>query len=177
MAFDAMSPLSAYLVDYWARSDGTSRRAALSEAIAQPAAWRVRLGNYSYAMLFTIRRGKSGLKKYYAGWSTIAHLADGNIRYLLNVVTLALESHVANGNQLDASVPASVQTEAAMEMGSNMVRELQGLDVRGAQLTRLALGLGRVFGCLQRTPTDIPQRSRSSAFVMMARTRRRLVLS
>jgi hypothetical protein len=151
-AFDAMSVLSAYLVDYWARSEESSRLDVLRQALGDPRAWEVRLGNYSYAMLFTIRRGKAGHKKLYSGWSTIAHLADGNVRYLLNLVTLALEAHVAAGNQLDVAVPASIQTDAAMEMGSNMVRELQGLDVRGAQLTRLALGLGRVFGVFAADP-------------------------
>src|SRR5207249_11991724 len=51
--FDAMSPLDAYLVGFWARARKTSLKAALGEALADRSAWRSRLDNYQYSMLFT----------------------------------------------------------------------------------------------------------------------------
>lgn len=150
--FDQMTALSAYLVGYWAESQGESPDEVFREALRDPIAWNTRLGNYSYATLFTIRRGRAGHRKLYSGWSTMTLLADGNIRFILNLVTQALERHIADGKRLDSSVSPSVQTSAAMEVGEDTLLQLQGLDTRGAQLTRLTLGLGRIFNVFAAYP-------------------------
>ena len=150
--FDSLEPLSAYLVGYWARSAEVSVSASLAAAQADPREWQTRLGNYSYATLFTIRPRVRGTKKYYAGWATYAQLADGNIRYLLQLVTEALTRHLSAGKDLESQITPQLQTEAATDVGRRAVHELQGLTARGAQLTKLVLGMGRVFQVMAADP-------------------------
>ena len=45
-----------------------------------------------------------------------------------------------------------MQTLAAQETGRANLTELEGMSVRGAQLTKLLLGLGRVFGIMAASP-------------------------
>src|SRR5262249_10720987 len=54
-----------------------------------------------------------------------------------------------------ALVPVSPrrQTLAAQEVGRANLEELDGVDVFGAQLTRLVLGLGRIFQVMARQPS------------------------
>lgn len=151
-AFDAMPLLSACLIGYWARAQGATVRAVLEEACASPGAWDQRVGNYSYALLFTLRKGRRGVKKYYAGWSTFCQLADGNIRLLLELVYQALRAHVADNGSLDGPVSYETQTIAASEVGETTLRELQGQSGIGGQLTRLTLSLGRIFNVFAAAP-------------------------
>ncbi|WP_151781763.1 ORC-CDC6 family AAA ATPase, partial [Acinetobacter bereziniae] len=48
--------------------------------------WKDRFNNYFHAYLFSIRKGKSGIRKYYTGWDTFILLANNNIRYLIELV-------------------------------------------------------------------------------------------
>jgi hypothetical protein len=151
--FDAMSRLSAYLVHYWAQSKFSSELAVLREAIRKPGAWKTRLGNYSYTMLFTLQ-GRVGptLRKHYAGWSTYVALADGNIRYLLDLVSSALVDHVSQEQDLSEPVAPAIQTRAAQKVGEKLVFDLEGQDDLGKQVMRVVLGLGRVFGVMASDP-------------------------
>ncbi|WP_215399317.1 ORC-CDC6 family AAA ATPase [Rheinheimera oceanensis] len=45
--------------------------------------WRQKLDNHFHASLYSIKKGKRGIRKHYCGWDTFVSLANGNIRYLL----------------------------------------------------------------------------------------------
>lgn len=151
-AFDSLSPLSAYMVSYWAESQRQSPIACLREAIENSAGWTTRLANYQHAMLYTIRRKKRGTSKYYTGWTTYTKLADGNIRYLLQLVHEALQLQLKDHDDLSSALSVEVQTRAATSIGGRVVEQLQGLAANGGDLTRLVLGLGRIFGVMASQP-------------------------
>ncbi len=114
-----------------------------------------RLNNYKVPMLFTIRQGKSGVRKYYCGWDVLCRLAHGNIRYLLELVHRSIQLQVQEG--VSASVVPEIQTEAARYIGQKNLRELEGFSVVGAKMVRFVLALGRVFqqlaeDCVGHTP-------------------------
>ncbi len=150
--FDGLTPLEAYLVRFWAVSEQKPLQAVLRDALSDRLAWKTRLNNYQHAMLFALRRRRRGIHKYYCGWDTFVHLADGNIRYLLQLVYESLLRHVEEQGSLAEPVPFEEQTLAAQEVGRKNLTELEGLAVNGAQLTRLVLGLGRVFQVMARQP-------------------------
>jgi hypothetical protein len=150
--FDSLTPMSAYLVGYWAESQGTRPLETLREAISNSASWSTRLTNYQHAMLYTIRRRKRGTSKYYSGWATYAKLADGNIRYLLQLVYEALQLQLQDQQDLSTPLSAEIQTRAATAIGGRVVEQLQGLAANGGDLTRLVLGLGRIFGVMAAQP-------------------------
>ncbi|EPS3326365.1 TPA: hypothetical protein PVK60_000940 [Acinetobacter baumannii] len=118
--------------------------------------WNTRLNNHFYASLFAIRSGKVGIRKYYTGWDTYLNLANGNIRYLLELVHAALLEHLTalEGKEINSFIPISfeLQTNAAIQIGKKNLSELEGLSVEGAKLTKLLLSLGRVFGVLAASP-------------------------
>ncbi|MEV7631900.1 hypothetical protein AB0N64_05745 [Microbacterium sp. NPDC089318] len=151
-AFDQLPTLSACLVGYWANSQSVPSTAVLHEALSDPRAWAQRVGNYSYAMLFTLRRGLRGVRKYYAGWTTYCQLANGNIRLVLELAYQALNRHVAEARDPLSPVSFAHQTEAAADVGQATLRELQGQSGIGGQLTRLTLSLGRVFNVFAAAP-------------------------
>jgi hypothetical protein len=115
--------------------------------LADRSAWKNRVNNYGYALLFSLRKGQGagGVQKYYAGWDTYCTMAAGNIRYLLELVEQALLLHVRRGGALTVPVSAEDQTSAAQAVGRKNLGELEGLSVHGARLTKLVLSLGRVF--------------------------------
>lgn len=150
--FDSMPLLDACLVGYWAQAQNLEVTAVLAEAMRERRAWSQRVGNYSYAMLFTLRRGLRGTHKYYTGWSTYCQLANGNIRLLLELTYQALSLHVAESRNVAESVSFKHQTEAASAVGQATLRELQGQSGIGGQLTRLTLSLGRIFNVFAAAP-------------------------
>jgi hypothetical protein len=62
----------ACMVVRWAQSHTDSELEVLRFAREHPDKWRIRLGNYGYAMLFTIRTNRVGERKYYAGGARTA---------------------------------------------------------------------------------------------------------
>lgn len=149
--FDDLAPLSQYLIEYWAVAQNVSVVDVLREALTKPERWATRVGNYSYAALFTIKAGKRGTRKFYSGWPMICLLAEGNIRVLLRLVHEALRIHVSAYGQL-SPVSAEDQTQAAIRIGGTVLRELSAQSPRGADITRLTLSLGRIFGALAASP-------------------------
>jgi hypothetical protein len=143
----AMSPMEVYFVDFWSKSQGMSLQKVLEEASENPTEWKTRYGNYRYALLYTIRQGKRGIRKYYCGWDTFTNIAAGNIRYVLELVDQSLLAHFQENGSLSTPVPPDVQTSVAQRVGSMNLSELEGLAVNGAHLTKLLLSLGRVFPC------------------------------
>ncbi len=147
---EASSPLEAALAVRWAESHDETLPATVRWAVDNPDKWKTRVVNYGYAALFTIRANRVGHRKYYSGWKTYCQLADGNIRYMIRLVHEALRLHVTSDNSLDTAVAIGAQTDAATRVGEATVRDLQGWSRQGADLTRLTLGLGSVFGSLAR---------------------------
>ncbi|WP_217649443.1 hypothetical protein [Polaromonas sp. YR568] len=134
---------------YWASAPGRgSILECLRDWIANNETWRVRMVNHFHASLFTIRKGKTGFRKYYVGWETFLTLSNGNIRYLIELVHTAFLRHLDEALEPPAPVSAAVQTRAAQEVGSKNLAELEGLSVEGARLTKLLLSLGRIFQVL-----------------------------
>lgn len=151
--FEEMDTLSALLVGFWA--DGHRDETELSvlrEAVRDPGRWEDRVNNYGHSALFTIRPPVRGIRKFYSGWDTYVQLAAGNIRYLLALVREALVVQVEAGQSLAQPIDQNLQTQAAQEVGSRNLRQLQGLAVEGADLTRLVLSIGRLFAVMARQP-------------------------
>jgi hypothetical protein len=148
----ALTPLNLLLLKSWAETQQLSYADVLTEFANNPHEWQVRFGNYKHALLFTIRRGKRGIRKYYAGWNVFTQIAASNIRYLIELVDHSLVQHLRGGGSLDAPVSPETQTKAAQAVGRKNVSELEGLSVYGAQLTKLVLGLGRVFQVMAAQP-------------------------
>ncbi|MEK6743059.1 MAG: hypothetical protein AABZ15_05600 [Nitrospirota bacterium] len=140
-----LSPLELYFVDYWAESKGLSVRDVLNEISKDQSGWNTRYNNYKHALLFTIRRRKRGIQKYYAGWDVFVSLSANNIRYLLELVDQSLVAHLNEGGKLGDLVSPKTQTIAAQNAGRKNLSELEGLSVHGARLTKLLLSLGRIF--------------------------------
>lgn len=149
---EQMSSLSAYMVEYWARSQHLDELEVLRTSASESAQWANRMNNYQHAALYTLRRGRRGISKFYAGWSTYVLLADGNIRFLLQLVNEALQEHLTDKRALDTPVTVQTQTGAAQAVGRRLVEQLQGLSAQGADLTRLVLSLGRVFQVMASDP-------------------------
>ncbi len=121
--------------------------------LSNPNVWKDRVNNHLYASLFSIKQGKPGIRKYYCGWDTYLALANGNIRYLLELVHAALLRHLEKCSD-DELGPISyeIQTKAAEDVGKKNLSELEGLSVDGAKLTKLLLSLGRIFQVMAGDP-------------------------
>lgn len=150
--FDQLPPLEQYFVRYWSISQQEEPAAVLAQARSAPSEWRTRVGNHQYPMLFTIKEGKRGLRKLYAGWDTYVQLSAGNLRFLLQLVMEALIAQLDAGRGLEEPIDPEIQTHAAAAVGRKNVSDLQGLDPRGGDLSRVVLGLGRVFQVMAHSP-------------------------
>ncbi len=143
-------PLDAYVVCWWAESRGDNILQTVLEYLSRSAEWSPRIDNYRYAALFTLRQGRRGISKYYSGWGVFTHLANGNIRYVLELLEQSLVKHLEGGGSLSTPVSYPAQTLAAQEVGKKNLGELEGLVENGVRLTKLLLGLGRVFQVMAR---------------------------
>ena len=150
------SPTMVFLMGFWSASGHGSPLEVVRDAMDKPNEWQQRHGNYAHALLFTMRHGKRGIRKYYAGWRVFLHLAGGNIRFLLELVHQSLLHHFQEQAEraLDIPVDPKTQTLAAQQVGRKNLNELEGIGVEGAKLTKLLLGLGRVFEVLAEHPVD-----------------------
>lgn len=154
-----------FFIAYWAKWHEMSIEAAIIDYLNSPEKWDTRYDNYKYNTLFKIRkgRGKRGIQKYYSGWQTYVKLANGNIRYLMELVYRALNKHIEEGEDLNGVISHKNQTLAAQEVGLKNLSQLEGLKKNGAQLTKLLLGLGRVFQVLASTEGNIaPEKNQFS---------------
>ncbi len=147
-----LSDLELFAIVCRASAEEKSVEAMLSESCRDQRKWREHYDNYKHAYLFAIRKGKRGIRKYYAGWRVFCLMSACNIRYLLELVDQAINSHLdSEGDPLEPINP-QIQTEAAHAAGQKNLRELEGLSLGGAKLTRLLLGLGRVFQVMAENP-------------------------
>lgn len=150
---DAIKDLPAlyiYFIFYWASIHPISYKDIILDYTKNKKIWNIRYNSYKYEMLFKIRKGRGmvGIQKYYSGWNTYIKLANGNIRYLMELVYRAYEKHISGGSDLKFPVSYENQTYAAQDIGLKNLMELEGLWKNGAQLTKLLLGFGRIFNVL-----------------------------
>ena len=151
-ALESLQPLEQFFALFWADSKRVPIADVVEETRTSPKAWADRYGNYKHAVLFELRAGKRGIRKHYAGWSVFTQLAAGNIRYLLELVDRALAAHLRDGGDIGTPIPWGTQTISAQRVGQKNLTELEGLSVHGARLTKLLLGLGRVFQVMAEDP-------------------------
>lgn len=147
----SMKPLQKYFAMLWAAEQGVPLEQIVSKWLSSGTEWNARYENYKYAFLFAIKRNRRGIRKYYSGWSTYVKLAAGNLRYLLE---LSVEALILNARKGADGAPVShqIQTEAAEEVAKKNFRELDGASLSSGHLTKLLLGLGRVFYAMARQP-------------------------
>ena len=140
--------LQAYFVLYWSRSHGSNLVSEIRNFREDPSKWDTRFQNYKHALLYTIRKGRRGIRKYYSGWDTLLLISNSNIRYALELVYESLRHSVKEQDQALHPVSPRLQTAAAQSVGARALKELEGVSIYGAQLTKLVLGLGRVFNVM-----------------------------
>ena len=148
-----------YFIEYWSRKNEEPISELLAEWFNDRGKWGNRLNNHFYASLFGIREGKIGIRKYYCGWDTLLALANGNIRYLLELVDTVLKDYLEDCKSREEvikypSISPALQTHAAMKVGKKNLSELEGLSVEGGKLTKLLLSLGRIFNILASKPLN-----------------------
>jgi hypothetical protein len=141
----SLPPLYIYFFGFWAAGQQLSLFEAFQDFYRNRTEWDTRYENYKHALLYTIRKGKRGIQKYFTGWDVFVRLSSTNIRYLLELVVESLLLHLKADGQLTEQISFELQTKAAQTIGKKNLSELEGLTVHGAQLTKLLLGLGRVF--------------------------------
>ena len=120
--------------------------------VTDRAVWSHRFTNYTHSLLYTIRSGKRGIRKHYCGARVFSQMAAGNIRYFLELVDQSIAAHLDKKRSLSEPIGATTQTTAAQRVGRKNLSELEGLSVDGAKLTKLVLGLGRVFQVMASKP-------------------------
>ena len=145
--FGSLSPLEKYFLQARASATNSSIEDTI-ELASVDARWIGKFDNHSHALLFTIKKGKRGIRKFYCGWRVFALLANGNLRYLIELVDASIAMHLGEERSLAERVSPENQTKAAQQVGKKNLGELEGLSIHGAKLSKLLLGLGRVFGIM-----------------------------
>ena len=145
-----LSPLYKFFLAYWAVKHNLTLKDELVDYLDNTDTWNTRYDNYKYSLLFKIRtgRGSGGIQKYYAGWNTFVKLANGNIRYLMELVYRSYYLYLQEGGEIKKPVSADIQTKAARSVGWKNLNELEGAWSNGAQLTRLVQTIGTIFSRL-----------------------------
>ena len=149
---EQMPKLQAYFLWFWSQAHGSSLASEIRRFKKSPSSWHTRYQNYKHALLYTLRRGKRGLRKYYCGWDTFLLISNNNIRYALELVYESLKQGLNQQSQEFGRIDHELQTNAAQSVGARALKELEGVSIYGAQLTKLVLGLGRVFSVMASYP-------------------------
>lgn len=147
----------AYFLQFWRDSQAAGGKKFSLYDLAvdwrdNPSEWAVRLGNYAYASLFWLSKGRRGarIRKFYSGNATLLALASGNVRFYLLIVSKALRD--AGHLSPEGGVSPEVQTLAARQVAESHLNQLDGQCPRCGEVKRLALVVGRVFFELTRNP-------------------------
>lgn len=111
-----------------------------------------RYDNYAYALLFQVAERGRKITKFYCGHNTFALMSNRNIRFYLQLVYEAILKQQEAKKPLSEPIDASNQTLAARDVGLTYLRELEGVTVKGAQITKLLLGFGRLFQIMSENP-------------------------
>lgn len=141
-------PLYKFFLAYWADIHHDSIKDTVKNYEFNTRSWDQRYENYKYSLLFKIRRGRGqvGIQKYYAGWNTFVKLANGNIRYIMELVYKSCYLYLQDNGDITNPIPFDKQTEAAQEVGKKNLTELEGAWEKGVQITKLVMSLGSLFG-------------------------------
>lgn len=151
-AISGIGHLEMTVLDYWRQAQEWTYERTAEDFANNPKSWETRYVNYSYSALFTIRQRRTGIRKYYSGWSTFLHLAAGNIRYALELVEQSFLQSIGDATVALPVVAAEEQTRAAIAVGEKNLTELEQVDEFGSDLIRIVLGLGRVFQMMATYP-------------------------
>lgn len=144
LTLKGLHPALIWFAVEWGKVQRQSPVESLKQLAESPKDWEYRfVNNYGYSSLFAIKKGK--IRKHYAGWDVYLKLAAGNIRFLLQLVEEALREHIRRGCEFTTPIKPDAQTGAAWNIGLRNFEELEGIDVKGAKIMRLLLGIGRVF--------------------------------
>lgn len=166
------SELFRYFLMFWAHTHSLDVKDVINDYASNNHLWQQRYNNYSYSVLFTIKRGKAGIRKYYSGWKTLVYLAKGNIRFMMELVYKILEKHVREYGELTSDIPFKTQTEAAIEIGKKNLRELERLHEQGTKVVKLLNALGRLFSTL--AAREAPKAPEVNQFVISGRVNNEL---
>lgn len=145
-----ISSLYKFFLAYWSTNHNRLLKDEIEDFQNNTRNWNTRYDNYKYSLLFKIRtgRGSGGIQKYYAGWNTFVKLANGNIRYLMELVYRSYYLYMQDGGDISKPISADIQTKAARNVGWKNLTELEGTWSNGAQLTRMVQTLGTIFSKL-----------------------------
>lgn len=149
-----------FLIGYWSNMHGVPIQDVIEDYLRNTSRWDDRYDNYKYSMLFKIRtgRGSGGVQKYFAGWNTFVKLANGNIRYLMELVYQSYYLMMQkNDIKIDAPISPDIQTLAAYNVGRKNLTELEGTWNKGVQLTKLVQTLGTLFHHLAQEGKAAPE--------------------
>ena len=149
---DSLTAIQRYIMVLWSDAPGESLNDIWESYVTHPKEWRDRFNNYSHGVLYSIRRGKRGIRKYYCGVRTFTQMAASNIRYFLELLDQSLALHVKDNSALDQPISPKTQTLAAQNVGQKNLAELEGLSIHGGTLTKLVLGLGRIYQVMAANP-------------------------
>ena len=156
----------AYLVFFLAERTNQLVNDVVSKVIADPRYWRNVRNNYGHLSLFSITRGMRGStrQKFYAGAKTFLALSGGNVRYLLELVNQVLleYSNLHHNEPVEPiyKISAGIQTNAAISVAQQRLRQIQALSERGLEVFRLVVILGTAFEALVREPQrSAPERT------------------
>lgn len=154
--FDTLPTHRSYFLDYWHESSGEQIATLAQSWLDDSATWEGRIGNYGYASLFWLSKGRKGarIRKYYSGMSTMLAMASGNIRFFLELIDEAVQIQLASGWDSTGVliIQPKAQTEAAKLVGKRRLSQLEGLSDRGVEIKRLVLAIGKVFFEFARDP-------------------------
>ena len=150
--FDSLTAIQRYLMVLWSDATEESLNDIWESYVTNPTRWLDRFNNYSHGVLYSIRRGKRGIRKYFCGARTFTQMAASNIRYFLELLDQSLALHVKDDLALDQPISPETQTLAAQSVGRMNLAELEGLSVHGGTLTKLVLGLGRICQVMAANP-------------------------
>jgi len=157
-----ITPLYKFFIAYWANVHKKSLEEVVDEYQKHTSKWNERYENYKYSMLFKLKkgRGSAGIQKYYAGWKTFVKLANGNIRYLMELVYYSYYHYIHfrdENEDLSKPIPAEVQTKATINVGYKNLLELETSWLKGAQMTKMVQSLGTIFKRLAQDGQNAPE--------------------
>ncbi len=117
-------------------------------------AWRNVRNNHGFPSLFWLSRGRRGARrrKYYCGISTILKIANGNIRFFLELIGDSVRNALPDELSDPIVVGPEQQTDAARAVATRQLEQLDSLGPHGGELKRLVLGIGKLFFELTRRP-------------------------
>lgn len=145
-----------YFLRYWQETEAADLVELAKSWRNDERSWATRLGNYGYASLFWLSRGRKGvrIRKYYCGERTYLSLASGNIRYFLELIDSAIAQELDSNQAFQGAllISPTAQTLAAREVGKRRLGQIEGLADHGVLLKRLVLAIGKVFFELARSP-------------------------